>query len=82
MKALSPRVSDSPRLVDQHAIQRRSMDHSHQATMRSSDRTTVISKSLNVAATNPAVNEQYSKLIDAIEEKVEADRTKVNPLKL
>lgn len=50
--------------------------------MRSSDRTNVISKSLNVAATNPAVNEQYSKLIDAIEEKVEADRTKVNPLKL
>ena len=58
------------------------MDHSHHATMRSSDRTTVISKSLNVAATNPAVNEQYSKLIDAIEEKVEADRTKVNPLKM
>lgn len=58
------------------------MDHSHNATVRSSDRNTVISKSLNVAAMNPAVNEQYSKLIDAIEEKVEADRTKVNPLKM
>ena len=31
---------------------------------------------------NPAVNEQYSRLIEAIEDKVEAERTKVNPLKM